>query len=63
LTQTEAHLKPDRLTKENKGEKYKKFIKPLYKAMQKEKVRYEVARIKAVSRHHLGINSGIKTGY
>ena len=49
LRQTKAHLKPDGTIKANKGEKYKKFIKPLYKAMQKEKVRYEVARIKAAS--------------
>jgi hypothetical protein len=49
LRQTEAHLKPDGLTKANKREKYKKFIKPLYKSMQKDKVSYEVARIEAAS--------------
>jgi hypothetical protein len=49
LRETKRHLKPDGTIKANEGDKYYKFIKSLFKAMQKEKVRYEVARIRAAS--------------
>jgi hypothetical protein len=49
ISQTKAHLRSDGTIKANRGDKYSKFIKPLYKATQKEKVRHEVARIRAAS--------------
>jgi hypothetical protein len=49
LRQTKAHLRPDGTIKANRGDKYYKFIRPLYKTTQKEKVSHEVARIRAAS--------------
>jgi hypothetical protein len=49
ISQTKAHLRSDGTIKANRGDKYSKFIKPLFKATQKEKVRHEVARIRAAS--------------